>query len=87
MDNLTFILFDKDNPTNETPLHWAVYKNNYRITQDIIKSYQESVDKAKNVLDYIQEGPILDLKNSNWHTPFFVAMIKGHLEIGELLLS
>jgi ankyrin repeat protein len=31
MSNLSFLLFDKDNPTNETPLHWAVLKNNLRI--------------------------------------------------------
>ena len=29
----------------------------------------------------------MNLKNSNWHTPFFVAVIKGFLDVADLLLE
>ena len=29
---------------------------------------------------------ILDIEDSSGHTPFFVAIMKGHLEMAELLL-
>jgi ankyrin repeat protein len=31
--------------------------------------------------------PLLDLRNVNYHTPFFISIIKGFLDIAELLLQ
>jgi len=36
-------LLDQDNPTKETPLHWAVLKNNFRIVKDLIEEYKRAV--------------------------------------------
>ena len=43
MQNLGSVLFESDNHTKETPLHWAVMKNNYRVVQQLIVEYQSLV--------------------------------------------
>lgn len=46
-------LFDQDNPSKETCLHWAVLKNNYRISKRLIEEHRklaelEGGDGAEN---------------------------------------
>ncbi len=88
MPKYSELLFDKLNPTNETPLHWAVQKNNYQIVKELIKDYESSILTIKDSIstENLNSRNFLDLKNTNWHTPFFIAIIKGFLEVASLLL-
>ncbi|CDW75543.1 serine threonine-protein phosphatase 6 regulatory ankyrin repeat subunit a-like [Stylonychia lemnae] len=101
VQNLAQLLFEYDNHTKETPLHWAVLKNNYRIVQQLIVEYQSIVglnfdqDRADQSELHINQSSIqrdslksiLDLENNNQHTPFFVAITKGYLDVAEILLE
>lgn len=66
-------------------------KNNYRIVQELVHEYQKAIgmgnsedhNTSENAQDHLRN--ILDLENSNQHTPLFVAMVKGFLDIAELL--
>lgn len=39
--NYEATLFDTDNTTMETPIHWAVCKNNYKISSELIADYNK----------------------------------------------
>lgn len=94
--DLSRALGDQENHTKETPLHWAVLKNNYTIVKKLIAEHrslaeakplienqdvdEESQDEERNLY-----AGILDIENHNQQTPFFVAVIKGFLDVAELL--
>ena len=93
--DLSHALGDQENQTKETPLHWAVLKNNYSIVKRLIAEHR-AVAEAKPQIenqDEHEESPeerntyagILDIENHNQQTPFFVAVIKGFLDVAELL--
>eukprot|EP00347_Sterkiella_histriomuscorum_P013527 403364372 len=48
IQNLGSVLFESENPTKETPLHWAVLKNNYRIVQQLICEYKNVYQISHN---------------------------------------
>ena len=56
-------LFSDDNPSNESPLHWAVCNKQEVMVGLIINEYK------KHEMD-------LNIKDINGHTPLFVAAIK-----------
>lgn len=81
-------MYDRENPTKEVPLHWAVLRNNYKITKRLVKEHKAMADlhgAGDEDEDSYRSGGILDFENQNWQTPFFVAVIKGFLDIAELL--
>ena len=67
-------LFSNDNPSHETPLHWAVCNQQESMLPLIINEYK------KNEMD-------LDIKDINGHTPLFVAAIKGFYQIFNELMK
>jgi ankyrin repeat protein len=91
-------LADQENHTKETPLHWAVLKNNYTIVKKLIAEHR-TLAEAKPLIENQDEDEesqddernlytgILDIENHNQQTPFFVAVIKGFLDVAELLSS
>lgn len=62
------------NPSNESPLHWAVLNNNKLMVWLLIQEYKH---KNGNV----------DEENINKHTPLFLASIKGFQEVFSILLE
>jgi ankyrin repeat protein len=96
--DLSRALTDQENHTKETPLHWAVLKNNYTIVKKLIAEHR-GLAEAKPLIenqDEDEESPndernlyagVLDIENHNQQTPFFVAVIKGFLDVAELLSS
>lgn len=93
-------LFDnQSNRTKETPLHWAVSCCHKEIVQIIVKKMriirdQERQGQSLRPEDFnisTQEDAktypeLLDIPNKAGHTPFFMAILRGHLEIAEMLL-
>ena len=99
----------EENSTAETPLHFAVSRNNIEIAQVLIDDVRaihlqrradsegDSEDDPLGLIDHedadaasSKTSPyrgILDKEDACGHTPFFVAVIKGHLEMAELLLA
>ena len=96
--DLSRALTDQENHTKETPLHWAVLKNNYTIVKKLIAEHR-TLAEAKPLIENQDEdeespndernlyGGVLDIENHNQQTPFFVAVIKGFLDVAELLSS
>ena len=98
----------EENSTLETPLHFAVSRNNIEIAKVLIEDIREIHDQSIDNSGEHSKGPsslglidredagaldktsrykgVLDKENACGHTPFFVAVIKGHLEMAELLL-
>jgi len=75
-------LLDQENPSKEAPIHWAVLKNNYGIVKSLIREH-----RALSREEGDDFTGALDLENINQQTPFFVATIKGFLDIAELLTA
>lgn len=67
-------LFSSDNPSNETPLHWAVSNDQKDILPLVLAQYK------KHDMD-------LDIKDINGHTPMFLAAVKGYKACFQLLLE
>ena len=68
MLNIHVALFDTDNPTKETPLHWAVLKNNHRVVQQLSIEYQAIMHdqlQDNTSLGSVNLKNILDLENVN----------------------
>lgn len=96
-------LLDQENQSKETPLHWAVLKNNYQIVRRLIEEHRKLTENLEHQDNADGEGDnredespknhsvsekyrgILDIENHNQQTPFFVAVIKGFLDIASIL--
>ena len=74
--DLSRALTDQENHTKETPLHWAVLKNNYTIVKKLIAEHR-TLAEAKPLIenqDEDEESPddernqyagVLDIENHN----------------------
>ena len=74
--DLSRALTDQENHTKETPLHWAVLKNNYTIVKKLIAEHR-GLAEAKPLIENQDEdeespndernlyGGVLDIENHN----------------------
>ncbi|TNV74271.1 hypothetical protein FGO68_gene7239 [Halteria grandinella] len=83
-------LLDRDNPSKEVPLHWAVLRNHQKLVKRLIQEHRIIAEllggeDSESQQDEQTFRGILDIENANQQTPFFVAIIKGFLGVAELL--
>jgi hypothetical protein len=74
IENSDLDLFSNDNPTKETPLHWAVCNEQEAMISLLIQEY--TVDDED-----------LNVRDINGHSPLFVAAVKGYRKIFDTLLK
>jgi hypothetical protein len=63
-------LLDRENPTKEIPLHWAVLRNNAKIVKRLIKEHRIISEQLGESQKDSNEGGnsyggILDIENAN----------------------
>jgi len=64
-----------------------VLRNNYLICEELIKEYDKHCNELEPSASVSVSKISLSSKNMNDHSPFFLAVIKGHLDVAELLLK